>query len=173
MQGWRTQNTNVRRLLPKTAATLKESRSRVVCDAGCKDGENIIQMSGGCSLKTAATTEFRVEPYPSKQTEGGLKILPLMDFVRGPVCWAKMCISENPGNTHSGHHLGDGGPSVCSQGMPCQVLWSGMLEMGRGGHQELSLKKQGSVLSYLTRNPTRPDDFVASILKILTISPQP
>jgi RNase adaptor protein for sRNA GlmZ degradation len=46
------EKTNVRKLLPKTAATTKsESRSRVVCDAGCKDGEHRIQMSGGCSLK--------------------------------------------------------------------------------------------------------------------------
>jgi len=34
------------------------------------------------------------------------------------------------------------------------------------------LKKQGSVLNYLTTNPTRPDAFVVSILIILTGSPQ-
>jgi hypothetical protein len=34
------------------------------------------------------------------------------------------------------------------------------------------LKKQGSVLSCLTTNPTRSDDSVASILKFKTISPQ-
>ena len=33
----------------------------------------------------------------------------------------------NPGNKLSGHHLSVGHPSVCPQGMPCQVLWSGML----------------------------------------------
>ena len=38
-------------------------------------------------------------------------------------------------------HLGVGSPSVCSQDMPCKVLWSGMLEMGRGGQQQLRLPK--------------------------------
>jgi len=38
--------------------------------------------------------------------------------------------------------------------------------MGRGG------QRQGYVLSCLTTNSTRPDDFVASILKIMTISSQ-
>ena len=56
----------------------------------------------------------------------------------------KWCISGNPGNTLSGHHLSVGNPSVCSQGMPCQVLWSGMLGLGRGGQRQLRLKKTGS-----------------------------
>ena len=76
------------------------------------------------------------------------------------------CFSGNPGNTLSGHHLSVKGPSICSLGMPREVLWSGMLEMGRGG------QRQGYVLSCLTTNSTRPDDFVASVLKILTGSPQ-
>ena len=62
---------------------------------------------------------FRVKPYPYKQKKGGKEILPLKDLVRGPVCWAVRCISENPGNTLSGHHLSVRGPSVCSPGMPC------------------------------------------------------
>jgi len=34
----------------------------------------------------------------------------------------KWCISGNPGNTLSEHHLNVGIPLVCSQGMPCRVL---------------------------------------------------
>jgi hypothetical protein len=33
----------------------------------------------------------------------------------------------NPENRLSGHHLRVRSPLVCFQGMPCQVLWSGML----------------------------------------------
>ena len=35
----------------------------------------------------------------------------------------KWCISGNPGNTLSGHHLSVRGPSAWSQSIPCQVLW--------------------------------------------------
>ena len=51
----------------------------------------------------------------------------------------KWCISGNHGNTLSDHHLSVRNPSVCSQGMPCQVLWSGMLGLGRGGQRQLIL----------------------------------
>ena len=61
--------------------------------------------------------------------------------MRGPVCGQKWCISGNPGNKLSGHHLRAGSPLVCSQGMPCQVLWSGMLGLGRGGQRQLRLSK--------------------------------
>ena len=47
----------------------------------------------------------------------------------------KWCISGNPGNTLSGHHLDVSSPSVFSQGMPCQVSWTGMLGLGCGGQQ--------------------------------------
>ena len=49
----------------------------------------------------------------------------------------KWCMSGIPGNTLSVHHLIVRNPSVCSQGMPCQVLWSGMLRLGRGGQRQL------------------------------------
>ena len=39
----------------------------------------------------------------------------------GLLAGRKWCISGNPGNTLSGHHLSVGNPSVCSQGIPCQV----------------------------------------------------
>ena len=53
----------------------------------------------------------------------------------------KWCISGNPGNKLSGHHLSVKHFSVCSQGMPCLVLWSGMLGLGRGGQQQLRFSK--------------------------------
>jgi hypothetical protein len=56
------------------------------------------------------------------------------------------CISGNPGNKLSGHHLSVGNPSVCSQGMPCPVLWSGMLGLGRGGQRQLRFSKAMAVL---------------------------
>ena len=80
---------------------------------------------------------FRVKPYPSKQKIGELKIRPQRTWCVGLFAGQKWCISGNPGNTLSGHHMGVRSPSVCSQGIPCQVLWSGMLEMGRGGQQQL------------------------------------
>jgi len=83
---------------------------------------------------------FRVKPYPSKQKKG-VEGLPLKDLVRGPVCWAKMVHSGNPGNKLSGHHLSVWSPSICSQGMPCQVLLSGMLGLGRGGQRQLKFSK--------------------------------
>ena len=56
------------------------------------------------------------------------------------------CISEY---TLSGHHLSVGSPSVCFHGMPCQVLWSGMLGLGHGGQRQLrsSLTLQVSLCS--------------------------
>jgi len=36
-----------------------------------------------------------------------------------------------------GHHLSVKSPSVCTQGMLCQVLWSGMLGLGRGEQRQL------------------------------------
>jgi len=57
----------------------------------------------------------------------------------------KWCIFGNPGNTLSGQHLGVRNPSICSQGMPCQVLWSRMLGLGRGGQQQLPKKHQALV----------------------------
>jgi len=59
----------------------------------------------------------------------------------------KWCISGNPGNTLSGHHLSAGNPSVCSQGMPCQVLWSGMLRLGRGGQRFFKTRDVDKYLS--------------------------
>ena len=53
----------------------------------------------------------------------------------------KWCISGKPGNTLLGHHLSVGSPSVCSQDMPCQALWSGMLGLGRGGQRQLRFSK--------------------------------
>jgi len=53
----------------------------------------------------------------------------------------KWCISGNPGSTLLGHHLSIGSPSVCSQGMPCQVLLSGMLGLGRSGQRQLRFSK--------------------------------
>ena len=80
---------------------------------------------------------FRVKPYPSKQKKEGLKIAP-----KGPKgTGQKWCISGNPGNTLSGHHMSVRSPSVCSQGMPCQVLWSGMLGLGCGGQRQLRFSK--------------------------------
>ena len=76
---------------------------------------------------------FRVKPYLSKQKKGGVKICPKKTWCVGLFAGQKWCISGNPGNTLPGHHLSVGSPSVCSQGMPCQVLWSGMLGLGRGG----------------------------------------
>ena len=53
-----------------------------------------------------------------------------------------------PWNMLSGHHLIVGTSSVCSQGMPCQALWSGMLEMGRDGQRRLRFSKtRGYILS--------------------------
>ena len=49
------------------------------------------------------------------------------------------CISGNPKNTLLGHYLSVGSPSVCSLAMPCQVLWSGMLGLGRGGQRQNTL----------------------------------
>lgn len=41
--------------------------------------------------------------------------------------------SSTPGSALFGHHLKVRNPSVCSPGMPCQVLWSDMLGVDRGG----------------------------------------
>ena len=41
----------------------------------------------------------------------------------------------------SGHHLSVKSPSVCSQGMPCQVLWSGILGLGHGEQRQLRFSK--------------------------------
>jgi len=68
--------------------------------------------------------------------KGGVKICPLRTWCVGLFAGQKWCISGNPGNTLPGHHLSVGSPSVYSQGMPCQVLWSGMLV--RGGQRQLS-----------------------------------
>jgi len=79
---------------------------------------------------------FRARPYPPKQNKRGLEICPWRTKCVGPFAGQKWCISKIPGTTLSGHHLSVGSPSVCSQGIPCQVLWSGMLEMGRCGHRQ-------------------------------------
>ena len=89
---------------------------------------------------------FRVKPYPSKHKKGGWKFAPKGQCV-GLFAGQKWCISGNPGNTLLGHHLSVGSPSVCSLGMPCQVLWSGMLEMGRGGHRQLRIKENKDLCS--------------------------
>ena len=75
------------------------------------------------------------------EAKKGVEKLPLKDLMRGPVCWQKLCVSGNPENKLSGHHLSVGSPSVCSQGMPCQVLWFGMLGLGRGGQRQLRFSK--------------------------------
>ena len=77
---------------------------------------------------------FRVKPYPSNQKTSGWKFAPKGKCM-GLLIGQKWCIVGNPGNTLSGHHLSVGNPSVCSQGIPCQVLWSGMLGLGRGGQR--------------------------------------
>jgi len=71
----------------------------------------------------------------------------------------KWYISGNPGNTLSGYHLSVRSPSVCSQGMPCQVfmVWNA----GDGpwwAPTAENERKQGSVLSYLSTNLTQPND---------------
>ena len=76
---------------------------------------------------------FWVKPYPLQQKKGGVKIRPQRTLCVGLFAGQKWCISGNLGNTLSGHHLGVGSPSVCSQGMPCQVFWSGTLVLGCGG----------------------------------------
>ena len=80
---------------------------------------------------------FWVTLYPLQQKNGGRKLAP-----KGLGAWACLlgkngAFLETLETTLSGHHLGVGNPSVCSQGMPCQVLWSGMLGLGRGGQRQL------------------------------------
>jgi len=82
---------------------------------------------------------LRIKPYPLKQKKGG-EFAPkgqCVDLFAGQ----KWCISGNPGNTLSGHHLSVGNPSVCSPGIPCQVLWSGMLGLGRDRQRQLRFSK--------------------------------
>jgi hypothetical protein len=82
---------------------------------------------------------LRIKPYPLKQKKGG-EFAPkgqCVDLFAGQ----KWCISGNPGNTLSGHHLSVGSPSVCSPDMPCRVSWSGMLGLGRGGQRQLRFLK--------------------------------
>jgi hypothetical protein len=90
---------------------------------------------------------FWVKPYPLQQKKGGVKISPQRTWCVGLFAGQKWCISGNPGNTLSDHRLGVGSPSKCSQGMTCQVSWSGMLDMGRGGQRQLRLKKNKDVCS--------------------------
>ena len=84
----------------------------------------------------------------------------------------KWCISGNPGNTLSGHHLSVGNPSVCSQGIPCQVLWSGMLGLGRGGQRQLRFSK---AMQYSHRSQTfvsmGPANSVPNTLKVCAATP--
>ena len=73
----------------------------------------------------------------------------------------KWCISGNPGNTLLGHHLSVGIPSVCSQGKPCQILWSGMLGLDRGGQRQLRFSKFMSQISpseHILIQQTMPDE---------------
>jgi hypothetical protein len=76
--------------------------------------------------------------------------------------------SGNPGNKLSGHHLSVGNPSVCSQGMPCPVLWSGMLGLGRGGQRQLKFSK--AMDSNLTACPHQPSMLNCSLLVKLQMS---
>ena len=74
----------------------------------------------------------------------------------------KWCIPGNPGNTLSGHHLSVGNPSVCSQGMHCQVLWSRMLGLGRGGQRQLTIPNKHQALvspsEHKLMRQTMPDE---------------
>ena len=84
----------------------------------------------------------------------------------------KWCISGNPGNTLPGRHLSVGSPSVYSQGMPCQVLWSGLLGLGRGGQHQLRFSK--AVDSNCTACPHQPSMLNYSLLvklQMFSVSP--
>jgi len=90
-------------------------------------------------------------PFDARQVQGrfipitakkrGVKIRPQRIKRVGLFAGQKWCISGNPGNTLSGHHLSVGNPSVCSPGIPCQVLWSGMLGLGRDRQRQLRFSK--------------------------------
>jgi hypothetical protein len=64
--------------------------------------------------------------------------------------------------TASGHHLSVGSPSVCSQGMPCQVSWYGMLGLGRGGQRQLRFLT--AMDSNFTACPHQPSMLHCSLL---------
>jgi len=83
------------------------------------------------------------------------------------------CISGNPGNKLYGHHLSVGSPSVCSQ--VCPVKYYGLecwIWAVVGSDSRDSQKTKDLCSGCQTTNPIRPDDFVASMLKILAFSPQ-
>ena len=90
----------------------------------------------------------------------------------GLIAGQKWCISGNPGNKLSGHHLSVGSPSVCSQSMLCQVLWSGMLGLGRGGQRQLRCST--AVGSNFTACPHQPSMLNCSLLvklQMFSVSP--
>jgi hypothetical protein len=115
---------------------------------------------------------FKVKTIPIKAKKGVEK-LPLKNWVRGPVCWAKMVHVWKPWR-----HTFWPSPE-CQKPfnmLSRQALSSIMVWIAGDGPwwapaAEI-LKKQEYVLSCLATNPTWPDEFVASILKIMTISPQ-
>ena len=84
-------------------------------------------------------TQFGSNHTHNSKKRGG-ENLPPKDCV-GLFAGQKWCISGNPGNTLSGHHLSVRGSSVCFNGMPCQVLWFGLLGLGGGGQRQLRLLK--------------------------------
>ena len=75
---------------------------------------------------------FRVKPYPSKQKNEG-ENLPLKDLMIEPVCWAKMVHFLKPWKQALWPSPECREPFSMLPSLPCQVLWSGMLDMGRGG----------------------------------------
>ena len=71
----------------------------------------------------------------------GCEKFPLKDKVRVPVCWAKIVHFWKPWKQAFWPSPECREPPICSKGIPCQVLWSGMLRLGRGGQQQLRFKK--------------------------------
>jgi hypothetical protein len=110
---------------------------------------------------------FRSNHTHQNKKKGVRKFAP-QDFLGGPNYWAKMVHFWKPWE-----HAFWPSPecrepfSMLPRHALSSILWFEMPEMGRGGQRrQLRLSNyQGFVLSCLTTNPTRPDDFNASLLK--------
>ena len=89
---------------------------------------------------------FRVKPYPSKQKKVG-ENLPLKDKSAWACLLGKMVHFWEPWKQAFWPSPEYREPPICSQGIPCQVLWSGMLRLGRGGQQQLRLKNHQALVS--------------------------
>ena len=89
---------------------------------------------------------FRVKPYPSKQKKVG-ENLPLQDKSAWACLLGKMVHFWEPWKQAFWPSPEYREPPICSQGIPCQVLWSGMLRLGRGGQQQLRLKNHQALVS--------------------------